>query len=89
MAGAREYMLRRPIKCRTRGVSAKTAESDKRTLRRMQEEAWMLVIRVGNDLHAANGYVFHLGYHLDWIRILSSADQDDQSAKSGGDAGGS
>jgi hypothetical protein len=55
----------------------------------MQEEAWMLVIRVGNDLHAANGYVFHLGYHLDWIRILSSADQDDQSGKSGGDAGGS
>jgi hypothetical protein len=55
----------------------------------MQEEAGMLVIGVGNDLHTAHGDVTHMGYHFDWVGILSSADKNDQSTESGGDAGGS
>ncbi len=49
----------------------------------------MLVIRVGNDLHAANGDVSHMGHHFDRIRILSSANKEYQPTKCSGDAGGS
>jgi hypothetical protein len=73
----------------TRRVRAQAAERDKRSFRRMQEEAGMLVIGVGNDLHTAHGDVTHMGYHFDWVGILSSADKNDQSTESGGDAGGS
>jgi hypothetical protein len=55
----------------------------------MQQEAWMLVIRVGNDLHATNGDVSRVGHHFDRIRTLSSANKEDQPTKSSGDAGGS
>jgi hypothetical protein len=55
----------------------------------MQQEAWMLVIRVGNDLHTPNGDVSHVGHDFDRIRILSSANKEDQSAKCSGDTGGS
>ncbi len=46
----------------------------------------MLVIGVGNDLHAANRNVSHMGHHFYRIRILSSADKDNRSTKSGDDA---
>jgi hypothetical protein len=55
----------------------------------MQQEAGMLVIRVGNDLHAANRDVPHVGHYFDRIRILSSANKEDECTKSSGDAGGS
>ena len=77
MARAREYMLPGPIKCGTRGVSAKTTEREKCSLRRMQKEAGMFVIRVGNDLHTSNGDVPHMGHHFDRVGSLPSADNDD------------
>jgi hypothetical protein len=55
----------------------------------MQQEAWMLVIRVGNDLHTTNGDVSRVGHHFDRIRTFSSANKENESTKSSGDASGS
>ena len=55
MARACKYVFLRPIKYGARRVGAESAEGQKCAVRRMQQEAGMLVIRVGNDFHAADG----------------------------------
>jgi len=48
----------------------------------------MLNIRVGNDFHAAERDVSHMRYHFDRVGIFSSADKNDKSTESGGQASG-
>jgi hypothetical protein len=55
----------------------------------MQQETWMFVIGVGNDLHTSHRDVSDMGHHFNRIGIPSSANKEDQSTKSSGDAGGS
>jgi len=48
----------------------------------------MLVIRVGNNFHSADRDVSHVRHHFDRVGILSSADKEDESAESRGEASG-
>ncbi len=47
----------------------------------------MLVIRVGDDFHAANGDVSQVCHNFDRVRILSRTDENHESAKGCDDAG--
>jgi hypothetical protein len=85
---ARKDVFFRAIKYRTGGVSAESAEREKRAFRWTQQEAGMLVIRVGNDFHPADRDVSHMRYHFDRIGILSGTKKDDESAESRGQASG-
>ena len=69
-------------------MRAEPAEREKRAFRRMQQEARMLVIRVGNNFHSADRDVSHVRHHFDRVGILSSADKEDESAESRGEASG-
>jgi hypothetical protein len=55
----------------------------------MQQETWMFVIGVGNDLHTSHGDVSDMGHHFNRIGIPSSANKEDQPTKSSGHAAGS
>ena len=89
MARAREYVLLWPVERGTRSVRAQAAEREKRSFRRMQQEAGMLIIGVGNDLHTAHRYVVYVSHHFDRVGILPSANKKHESPESGGDASGS
>ena len=69
-------------------MRAEAAEREKRALGWMQQEARMLVIRVGNDFHPADRDISHVGHHFDRVGIFSSADEDDEPAESRGQASG-
>lgn len=84
MTGAREDVFFRAVECRTGRVRAKAAEREKCAVGRMQQEARMLVIRIGNNFHPADRYVSHMRYYFDRIGIFSRADKDDESAEGRG-----
>jgi len=86
---AREDVFFRAVEYRTGSVRAESAEGEERPFRRTEQEARMLVIRVGDDFHAADRDVSHVRYHPDRVGILSSADEEDESAESRGQASGS
>jgi hypothetical protein len=80
---AREDVFFRVVEDRTGGVRAEATECEKCAVGWMQQEARMLVIRVGNDFHATDRDVFHMRYHFDRVGILPRADEDDESTESG------
>ena len=79
---ARKDVLLRTVKYRTGSVRAESAEREKCAFRRMQQEARMLVIRIGNDFHPADRDVSHMRYHFYLVGIFSSADKDNESTES-------
>jgi hypothetical protein len=81
-------MLRWSVEYWAGGVGAKSAERHKRAVRWMQQEARMLVIRVGDDFHAANGDVSQVCHNFDRVGILSRTDENHESAEGCDDAGG-
>lgn len=85
---AREYVFFRAVKYRAGSVRAEPAECEKCAVRWMQQKARMLVIRIGNDFHTADRDVVHSRYYFDRVGVFSRADKDDESAESGGEAGG-
>lgn len=64
-------------------MRAQATECDKCAVGWMQQEARMLVIRVGNDFHPADWDVFHMRYYFDRVGIFSRANKDRESAESG------
>jgi hypothetical protein len=85
----REDVFFRAVEYWTSGVRAEPAEREKCAVGRMQQEARMLVIRIGNDFHPTDRNVSHMRYHFDRVGIFSSADKNDESAESRGQASGS
>jgi len=83
-----EYLLLRPVKYGAGCVRAEAAERKEFAFRRMQQEARVLVIRVRDDFHGANGDVCDMRDNFDRVGILSRADEDHQASESCDDAGG-
>jgi hypothetical protein len=81
-------MLLRPVKYGAGCMSAETAERKEDAFRGVQQEARVLVIRVRNDFHGADGDVCHLRDNFDRIGILSRADEDHEAAESCDQPGG-
>ncbi len=69
-------------------MGAETAERKEDAVRGMQQEARVLVIRVRDDFHGANGDVCRLRDNFDRVGILSRADEDHEAAKSCDEPGG-
>ena len=88
MTGAREDVFFRPVKYRAGSVRAEPAEREKCAVGRMQQEARMLVIRIGNDFHPANGDIIYMRHRSNGIRIFPGANVNGQPTKSCGQAGG-
>ena len=72
---AREDVFFRPVEYRAGSMRAQATEGEKCAVGGMQQEARMLVIRVGNDFHPADRDVAHMRYYFDRVGILSSADK--------------
>jgi hypothetical protein len=89
VAGTRENVFLRSIKYWAGCVGAEATEREERAFRWMQQEARMLVIRVGDDFHAADGHVSRLGDNFDRIGIFPRANEGDESAECCSDTGGS